>query len=230
VRHRGEDLRGDLLQRGQQEVHRCVGGIVAEPAAAVEEDPLGHPPGRRQLRARLACPLRDQREDHPLGRVLVQPAPGRDPPDRRADLQPVPQLAQHPRRAHPAGVDHLHLAGCRGRRRGGRVQEPGDGRHQPGQRRPVHLVRPAEAVDHLGDRAAGARVPLVVRQLQVRHHRAVLIDPPGLPKVHAYTIRPSSLLGRPTRRKACAYANSAFPDAGIAVTSANAVDHGLMCS
>ena len=57
-----------------------------------------------------------------------------------------------------------------------------------------------EAVDHLGDRAAGARVPLVVRQLQVRHHGAVLIDPPGLPKVHAYTIRPSSLLGRPSRR------------------------------
>ena len=116
VRDRVEDLGGDLLQRVEQEVHRPVGGVVGEPRAALDEHPLGHPPGRRQLRGRLQRPLRDQREDHPLDRLAVEPPPGGDPADRRPDLQPFPQPVQHPRPAQPPGVQHLHLAGRRRRR------------------------------------------------------------------------------------------------------------------
>ena len=69
------------------------------------------------------------------------------------------------------------------------------------------LVRAAEVVDHLGDRAAGARVPLVVRQLQVGHHAAVLVDPPGLTQVHAY--KPSH---RSSPKRATQFRGSGTPD------------------
>ena len=112
---RGEDLRGDLVQRVEQEVHRRVGGVVGEPGAAGDRDPLGHPAGRGELRARAPRPLRDQREQHPLGRVAVQAPAGGDPADRRADPEAFPQPVQRPRRAQPAGVQHLDLAGRRHR-------------------------------------------------------------------------------------------------------------------
>ena len=172
VGDRGEDLGGDLGQGVEQEVHRRVRGVVGEPRTAGDRDPLGHPAGRGQLRPGLARPLRDQREHHPLHLLAVQAPPDRDPADRRADPEAFPDPVQRPRRTQPAGVQHLDpIAGLTGDHRGGRGdgllrgQEPRDRRHQPGQRRPVDLVGPPEAVDHLRDRVPAHRVPLVVRQL-----------------------------------------------------------------
>jgi hypothetical protein len=184
VGDRGEDLRGDLVEGVEEEVHRPVGLIIAEPRAALDRHPLGDPPGRRELAARFQRPLGDQREHHPLGRLPVQPAPGRGLADRRPDAQPPPQPVQDPRPAEAARVHHLHRAAPGGGRGLLRGEEPRDRRHQPGQALPVDLVGPPEVVDHLGDRVPGLREPLVVRQLQVAHHRAVLVRPPTLPQVH----------------------------------------------
>ena len=107
VGDRAEHLRGDLVQGVEQEVHRGVRGVVGEPRAAFDRDPLGHPAGRGQLRPGLARPLRDQREHHPLHRVAVQAPPGGDPADRRADPEAFPDPVQRPRRTQPPGVQHL---------------------------------------------------------------------------------------------------------------------------
>ena len=229
VCHRVEDLGGDLLQRGEQEVHGPVGGIVGEPRTALDEHPLGHPPGGGQLGGRLQRPLRGQREDHPLGRLTVQPPPGRNAADGLPDLQPLPQPVQHPGPAQPPGVENLHLTTRRRSDRQLRFQEPADGGDQPPQRLPVHQVRPAEVVDHLGDRAAGPRVSLVVRQLQVRHHGAVFVPPPRLSQVHAYK---TSNPGRPapaTRRKSCAYSFPTPRHLRASLTRRNSSDQAPKC-
>jgi hypothetical protein len=75
-----------------------------------------------------------------------------------------------------------------------RVQESGDRAHQPGQPVAVHPIRPPEVVDHLRDRVPADRVSLVVRQLQIRHHRAVPVGPPRLPQEHAYNSTTSEQL------------------------------------
>ena len=149
VRHRVEDPRRDLAQRVQQEIHCRVSGVVAEPGAVGDRDPLGHPPCGGQLAARRQRPLRHQREQHPLGRAAVDPPTRRDPAQRRPDAEPVPEPVQHPRPAEAARVQHLDLAGVRGRDRLLRVQEPRDRGHQPGQRVAVHGLGAAEVVDHL---------------------------------------------------------------------------------
>ncbi|HEX5345941.1 MAG TPA: hypothetical protein VFW64_02390 [Pseudonocardiaceae bacterium] len=142
---------------------------------------------RGQPRPRLTRPLRDEGEHHPLDRVAVQATVGGDPADRRADTEAFPHPVQRPGRAQAPRVQHLDPTGP-GRRGHGlfRAQEPRDQRHQPGQRRPVDLVGPPETVDHLRDRVTADRVALVVRQLQIAHHRAVPVGPPGLPREHAY--------------------------------------------
>ena len=104
-------------RRVQQEIHCPIRGVVAESGAVGDRDPLGHPPGGGQLAARRQRPLRHQREQHPLGRAAVDPPTRRDPAQRRADAEPVPQLVQHPRPAEAARVQHLDLAGVRGRDR-----------------------------------------------------------------------------------------------------------------
>ena len=172
----------------EQEVHRRVRGVIGEPRAALDRDPLGHPAGRGQLRPGLARPLRDQREHHPLHRVAVQAPPGGDSADRRADPEAFPDPVQRPRRTQPAGVQHLDpaaaLAGGRRRRRGTacsgvRNREIDDTSRASAAR--STCVGPPEAVDHLRDRVPADRVPLVVRQLQIAHHRAVPVGPPRLP-------------------------------------------------
>jgi len=138
----GEDLAGDLAQRVEQEVHPPVGGVVGEPRAAVDRDPFGHPPGAGQLRPRFQRPLGDQREQHPLGRLAVQPPTGGDAADRGADAEPFPDPVQRPRPTQVAGVEHLHL---RPGRRAGRLlrgEEPRDRGHQPALRLAVHPLRP----------------------------------------------------------------------------------------
>ena len=110
VRHRREHLRGDLVQRLEQEVHRPVGGVVAEAGQVLDEHPLGHPPGARPAcepgsRARWATIAKSTRSANaPSSRRA-----GGDPADRRADPQAVPQPVQHPRPAQPPGLQHLDL-------------------------------------------------------------------------------------------------------------------------
>jgi hypothetical protein len=187
VRDRGEHLGGDLVQRRETEVHPPVGRIVAEPFAGLDGDSLCDPAGRGQLAARLQGTLGDQGEDGPLDRVAVQTATLRDPPDRRPDPQTFPEPVQHPGPTHTARVNDLHLDSP-GRGHGLlRGQEPGDRGHQPGQGVSIHVLRPTKAVDHLRHRATGLRVPFVVCELQVGHHRTVPVGPPRLPQVHAYT-------------------------------------------
>jgi hypothetical protein len=105
VRHGGEHLRGDLGQRVEQEVHRPVRLIIGEPGQALDRHPVGDPAGRRQLAARLQRPLRDQGEEHPLGRLAVQSPPLGGPADRRPDAQPLPDPVQRPRSAQPSGEE-----------------------------------------------------------------------------------------------------------------------------
>ncbi len=97
VRDRPEDLRGDLGQRLEQEVHRPIRLVVGEDREVVDRDPLRDPLGRGQLRPGLQRSLRDQREHDPFHLRPVQAAAGRDPPDRRPDPEPFPQLVQRPR-------------------------------------------------------------------------------------------------------------------------------------
>jgi hypothetical protein len=194
VRHRREDLRGDLVQGVEQEVHRPVGLIVRQPGQAVDGHPLGDPTGGGQLGAGFQGALRDQGEHHPLDRLTVQPPPGGDLADGRADPEPFPQPVQGPCPAEAAGIEHLDLP-APGRRRGlfgGEVA--GDRGDQPGQRVAVDLVGAPEVVDHFGGRGAGLWVALVVRQLQVGHHRAVPVGPPTLPQVHDHTLAVSAQL------------------------------------
>ena len=128
----------------------------------------------------------------------VQASPGGDPANRGADPEAFPDLVQGPRGAEAARVQRLHLAPeLGGTGRGDRLlrgQEPGDRGHQPSQPGAVHLVGPPEVVDHLRHRVAADRVPLVVRQLQIRHHRAIPVGPPRLPQEHAYNIAESPQL------------------------------------
>jgi hypothetical protein len=161
----GEHLGGYLVQRREQEVHPPVSLVVGKPRAALDRDPLGHPPGRGQFATRLQRPLGDQGEDDPLDRLAIQPAALGDPADGRPDPKAFPQAVQHPRPTHPTRVQDLHL-NARGHRDGLlRSQEPRDRGHQPGQAIPVNGVGPTEVVDHLRHRGTRARVPLVVREL-----------------------------------------------------------------
>jgi hypothetical protein len=160
---RGEDLRGNLAQRCEQEIHRRVGGVLAESGAALDGDPLGDPAGGGQLRPWLQCPLRDQGEDYPLGSLPVQaPTPG-DPTQRSTDTETFPEPVQHPRPTQSPGVDHLDFGAMRCTHRLLRLEEPRDRSHQPRQRILIDLVGAPEAVDHLRRRYPGVRVTLAVR-------------------------------------------------------------------
>ena len=119
---RVEDRCGDLAQRIQQEIHGRVSTVVAESGTVGDRDPLGHPPCGGQLAARRQRPLGHQREQHPLGRAAVDAPTRRHPVQRRADAKPLPQPVQHPRPTEAARVQHLDLAGVRGRDRLLRVQ------------------------------------------------------------------------------------------------------------
>ena len=191
----GEDLRGDLVQRVEQEVHRPVRGVVGEPGAALDRDPLGDPAGGGQLGARLQRPLRDQREHHPLDRVAVQAPPGGDPADRRADPEPFPDPVQRPRPAEAPRVQHLDLtAACAAVDRLLRVRNREiEDTSRASASRSTLSARPKLWIT-FADRVPADRVPLVVRQLQIAHHRAVPVAPPRLPQEHAYTVTTSPQL------------------------------------
>jgi hypothetical protein len=56
-------IRGDV----DEPVHRPVAGVVGGLGQAVDVGAARDPAGRGQLRARRQRPVRDQREQHPLG-------------------------------------------------------------------------------------------------------------------------------------------------------------------
>ena len=75
MRDRAEHFRSDLGQGIEQKVHRPVGLIVGQLDEPLDRHPLGHPPGRRELRARFESALGHQREQHSLDRHAVVAAP-----------------------------------------------------------------------------------------------------------------------------------------------------------
>src|ERR1035437_269130 len=130
---------------------------------------------------------------------------------------------------HPTRVKDLHLDPV-GRGRGLlRGQEPGDRGHQPGQSVAVHGVRTPEVVDHLRYRGPRVRVPLVVCELQVGHHRPVPVRPPRFSQVHAYTKSRLRAPCRATRHKSCAYTISPIPDPLKPLTRPNTLRKARIC-
>ena len=180
-----------------------VGGVVGEPGAALDEDALGHP-RVASLRGRLQRPLRGQTQK--ITRSAASPS-SRRPSAARRIACPISSRSHSrsspPGPAQPPGVENLRLAG---RRHGGRLLRfhgPADVGDQPPQRLRVHQVRPAEVVDHLGDRAAGPRVPLIVRQLQVRHHCAIFAPPPRTSPVAYKSSDPGQASASDTPKVVC---------------------------
>src|ERR1019366_10402547 len=74
-----------------------------------------------------------------------------------------------------------------------------------------------------------ARVPLVVGELQVGHHRPVPVRPPRLPQVHAYTKSRLRAPCRATRHKSCAYTISPIPDPLKPLTRPNPLRKPRIC-
>ena len=121
VRDRSERLRGDLTDGVEQEVHRRVRGVVGEPRAAGDRDPLRDPAGRGQFDP--GSHARWQTSANTTPPPARRPgAADRDPADRRTDSEAFPAPVQRPRRTQPAGVQHLNptagLTGAHGGRRG----------------------------------------------------------------------------------------------------------------
>ena len=167
---------GDLVQGVEQEVHRPVGLIVGELDEPLDRDPLGDPvwsrPASSPAPTPAARPVRTAPARPPRRPGGARPRPGGAP--RRSRAVPTSGPTSTPRPAAesraPRPPPPAVAGGGDGLLRG---EEPRDRRHQPGQRGPVDLVGPPEVVDHFRDRVAADRMPLVVRQLQVAHHRAV---------------------------------------------------------
>ena len=110
VGDRGEHLRGDLVQGVEQEVHRRVRGVVGEPRAAARSRPARPPSRSRPASSPARTPAARPARTPPARPLAVQAPPGGDPADRRADPEAFPDPVQRPRRAQPAGVQHLDPA------------------------------------------------------------------------------------------------------------------------
>lgn len=160
--------RGDLHFLDAQVARDGVlaGLIIAESGQVLDEHPLGHPLGARQLATRRQRPLRDQSEDHPLGAVTVDLAAGSDPADRRTDPQPFPDPVQHPRLAQPPQIQHLDL---------GRGHNADDRRSSTQNR-----VRHANT-DHKAPRINSPRLPSSTGPVN-GHYAGATADP--LPSLH----------------------------------------------
>ena len=188
VRGRGVHVLGQGWFDGQEPVHRPVAGVVADLGQARNVHVTVDPARGGQLRGRCQCTVGDQREQDPFnGGVAAGPA--QQGAHRLGDPEPGPQRVQHPGPAQRPGLDEaqpgqptgliLDLAASRGL-----AEQPGERTDQPLHRGPVQLLGPAEVVQHLHPRALGGRIPLVVRQLQVPHHGAVLVPPRRRPHEH----------------------------------------------
>ena len=185
VSRRPVDRLGQGLLDREQEVHRPVAGILIEAIQAGDRHPLGHPPGRSQLRERLEGPVTDEGEQHPLG-AGIQPPAGEQPPQGRVDPEPAPETVEHVGAAHRPRVEERQLRGGGGGERLRRLERPRQRADQPLERRPVELVLPAEAVEHPDPRVARLGVPFVVGELEVSDDRAVPRPPLRGPEVHGY--------------------------------------------
>jgi hypothetical protein len=209
---------GDLaehlaLQGGvdlQQPVHRPVAGVIGRLGQPRDGHVVADPAGGGQLRRRGQRPVGDQGEQHPLG-PLVQPPALQQPPHRLVDPKAVPQPLQRPDPAQRPRLDELQALVGGGSQRPVGVQEPRDRGDQALQRGAVVGVLAAEVVEHLHPGPLGLGVPGVVGQLQVAHHRAVVVAPWGRPQVHGLDDSTTSEADQLVLGCACIYADSAFP-------------------
>ena len=130
----------------QQPVHRPVARVVAGLRQARDQDVLVDPAGGGQLRRRGQRPVRDQREQHPLGR-----GSSRRPLSRPRIALPMPSRSHSASSTQvpPSGLDSVNSSPSAARPRPARVQVPGDRRDQPLQRLAVRGVLPAEVVHDL---------------------------------------------------------------------------------
>jgi hypothetical protein len=152
------------------------------------------------FRARREGPVGDQGEQHPLHH-RIPPGDGGEAAQQGVDPQAVPQPVQQPRPAQGPGLNELqpghpdHPRPVRAVRHGLDAHDAGQGGDQPFDRGPVELIGPAEGVQHLRPGRLRRRVPLVVRQLQIRHPGPVLVPAGRRTHEHAtrrYTISNSS--------------------------------------
>jgi len=188
-----KDALGDLGQGGEQEVHRPVGGVVAEGRAAGERDALTGPARGGQLGTGLQGALRGEREADAFCELGVEAPAGRCLAQRRADAEAREQRVEHVGAAAAARVNDLDLFKARpDQGRLIRLEEAADRGHEAAQGFAVELVGAPEVVDHLRHGRAAHGVALVVGQLQVADHGAVLVLAPCLAKVHAYKIARST--------------------------------------
>jgi len=184
-----KDAFRDLGEGGEQEVHGAVGGVVGERRAAGERDTLGRPARGRELRAWLQGALRDEREHDALDELGSEAPAGGRLAQCRSDAEAREERVEHVGAAIPARVDDLDLFKARpDGRRLIRLEDAADRLHEAPQGLVVELVGAPEVVDHLGHGAAAHGMPLVVRELQVADHRAVLVLASCLAKVHAYKL------------------------------------------
>ena len=185
VGHREVDRLLDLRLVLLQEVHREVQVMKVEAPGARQEHLLAQPllPAV-QLRVRRQAAVGDHREERalegsrrPLGARLAQ--------QHLVDAQLPPELTEH---VHPSvgpAVADAHVAalGALDERLG--REHAQDALGQTAQLLAVHLVGPAEVVDHLRHRAAPRRVPGVLGQLVVAGLGAVGVTTLRRAQVHA---------------------------------------------
>jgi len=154
------------------------------------DDVLGRPLGRRQLRHRRDRPVGYQSEQHPLHRGGESPV-GHRLLQRGRDAKLAPEPVEQPRPTDRPGVGHVHrprtgrqarLALASGFAvaevrpdRGGQPQQPVD----------VDPVDSTQVHQHLWHHRTAD--PVVVRQRDVAHNRAVGVPPLREPQVHVHT-------------------------------------------
>jgi hypothetical protein len=136
VRDRGEDLRGDLLERLEQEVHAPVGLIVAQRRQPrdrhIPRPPTGTPPACCPAAAPAGRPARRSPARSPRRPGAARPPPGAAPP--RSPAAPTAGPASRP---HPAAASR---GSPPARRRRPRPRRPGPGTGRS--RRPAGPARP----------------------------------------------------------------------------------------
>ena len=113
------------------------------------------------------------------------------------------------------------------RSRVGFTQVAVDRGDQPPHPVPIQLILAAQVRQHL--RLRHAADTLVVRELDVPHHRAVPIPALRRPQVHAHQQSRNNHGDQARHGKSCAHANPCFPTIRNAPSSANADQKARVC-
>ena len=145
-------LKVQLLRAGQEH-------LFAEPLLPAVE-----------LRVRCEGSVRDHGEQRELERLLCS-LPLLAAGEHGVELEFLPQLAEYVDAAVGPGISDAEIAGtnaldwCRDIL----AENAEDASRQPTEHGPVHLIRPAEVVDDLGDGAPLLRVPDVLGELVIAY-------------------------------------------------------------